>query len=401
MFAHTVFNYLQDFDALIVGLLWTFGLIIMLNQRLNWEISEVKTHFETIFNTSPDAAVITRLSDGRFVDCNESYTTISGFSKEDIAGKSSIDINIWKDPADRDMAVHMLQDRGFFENYESLFQKKDGEVITGLMSAKVISLKGVPHIISVTRDISERKKADQLIKSKNEELLKLNAEKDKFYSIIAHDLRSPFNSFLGLTQLMDEQLPQMSMDKLRIIIERLKNSAVNLFSLLENLLSWSSARQGLIPFKQEEVRLKTVTGEGISSSLESAKIKEIEISCHIPDDLTVFADNSMLQTIIRNLVSNAIKFTSKNGKIDVTAQLSDDKGVLIAVKDTGIGMSRSMLDNLFRLDAQINRPGTDGEASTGLGLLLSKEFIEKHGGKLWAVSEEGKGSVFYFTIPGK
>jgi len=147
--------------------------------------------------------------------------------------------------------------------------------------------------------------------------------------------------------------------------------------------------------------LLPVVDESIAMMLESAKSKGIEIAYVIPDDLVVFADSNILQTVIRNLVSNAVKFTPKGGKISVSAKATGDKGVQISIKDTGIGMSPKMVDNLFRLDVQTNRKGTDGEPSTGLGLMLCKEFVEKHGGKIWVESEEGKGSVFYFIIPYK
>jgi signal transduction histidine kinase len=133
--------------------------------------------------------------------------------------------------------------------------------------------------------------------------------------------------------------------------------------------------------------------------LESANHKEIEIAYDIPIGLTVFADKNLLQTIIRNLVSNAVKFTEKGGKIIISACATSDNSVEIAIKDSGIGMNFRILNNLFHIDVQTNRKGTNDEPSTGLGLILCKEFVEKHGGKLWAESEVGKGSIFYFTLP--
>ena len=238
-----------------------------------------------------------------------------------------------------------------------------------------------------------------LLNQSNEELQKLNAEKDKFFSIIAHDLRSPFNGFLGLSQIMAEELPSLTRDEIRDLAVSMQNSATNLFRLLENLLEWARIQQGLIPFNPKVVELLPIINESIALVLESAKSKGIEIAYDIPDDLAVFADSNILQTVIRNLVSNAVKFTPKGGKISVSAKATSDKGVQISIKDTGIGMSPKMVDNLFRLDVQTNRKGTEGEHSTGLGLLLCKEFVEKHGGKLWVESEEGKGSTFAFSLP--
>lgn len=399
VFTPNIYNILQYFDGLIIGLLLTFGVIIMLNQKLNVEISEVKAHFEQIFNTSPDAAVISRLSDGMFVDCNEGFTKLSGYTKEEVLDKSSLFINIWKNPTDRAEVVRKISEKGFFENFEFQFQLKNGEVITGLMSGKIITLKDDLHIISVTRDISERKIAEQTIKLKNDELLKLNAEKDKFYSILSHDLLGPFHNFLGLTQIMEEELTELTMDELKKLSMSLKSSAANLFSLLENLLNWSKIQRGLIPFNPQLFQLQSIISEGLVAINESAKAKGIDITLDIPDDLRVNADNIMLQTVIRNLVSNAVKFTYRSGKIHLSSKYIGDTHVEISIKDSGIGMNPSIVSNLFKLDVQTNRKGTDGEPSSGLGLLLCKEFVDKHGGHIWVESEEGKGSKFSFTIP--
>jgi len=231
-----------------------------------------------------------------------------------------------------------------------------------------------------------------------QELKKINAEKDKFFSIIAHDLRGPFSSFLGITQLLDEVLPELTREEIQEFAVSMRSSATNLFRLLENLLQWARMQQGLIPYDPKSVLLYSLVNESLETMNESAKNKDIIISNDIQKDIEVFADKNMLQTIIRNLVSNAIKFTPKGGKVNLSAKTNGDERIEISVQDSGIGMSQSMVDNLFRLDVQSNREGTEGETSTGLGLLLCKDFIERHGGKLWVESEENKGSIFYFTI---
>jgi PAS domain S-box-containing protein len=399
VFSPTFFNFLPYFDALIVSLLWTFGFIMMLNQRLNSEISEAKAHFELIFNTSPDAAVISRLSDGLFVDCNEGFTKITGFSKKDVASNSSLEINLWKNPSDRLELVRQIKENGFCENFESYFQGKNGNVFIGLMSAKTLMINNEPHIISVTRNITDRKLAEEEIRFKNEELKKLNAEKDKFFSIIAHDLRSPFNGFIGLTDILVKQSHTLALSDIKQISNAMRTSALNLYSLLENLLEWSLIEQGLIPFKPAMVQLQFIITESLKISVESARIKEIKISNDIPENLSVFVDINIIMTVIRNLISNAVKFTPKGGKIILSARSVGDDMVEIAIKDTGIGMAPLLKENLFKLDYNTNRKGTEGEPSTGLGLILCHDFIEKHGGKLWVDSEPGLGSVFYFTIP--
>jgi PAS domain S-box-containing protein len=256
------------------------------------------------------------------------------------------------------------------------------------------------------RDITERMRTEAEIKLKNEELSSLNAEKDKFFSIIAHDLKGPFNGFLGLTQIMAEELPNLTADEIRKIAVSMRNSANNLYHLLENLLEWSQIQQGAIPFNPEVIQLGLVASNSIDIIFESAERKDIEISNQIADGLFAFADRNMIQTIIRNIVFNAIKFTHKGGKVILSARATTGNYLEISIQDTGTGMSRYMVENLFRIDVKTSRKGTDGELSTGLGLLLCKEFVEKHGGKIWVESEEadmlaGKsgGSTFYFTVP--
>jgi signal transduction histidine kinase len=246
-----------------------------------------------------------------------------------------------------------------------------------------------------------RKQSEDKIKQKNVELQKINIEKDKFFSIIAHDLRNPFNLFLGFTKLMAEEMDTLSIKEIHDISSTMRSVSTNLYRLLENLLNWARMQQGLTPFNPEVVQLLLIVNECLSTVLDTAKDKGIEIASDIPGSITVFADIKMLQTVFRNLVSNAVKFTANGGKVDLSAKVIRDKTVEISVIDTGIGMNDEMVDNLFRLDVQTNREGTNGEPSTGLGLMISKDFIEKQGGKLWVKSEEGKGSDFKFTLPNR
>jgi PAS domain S-box-containing protein len=243
----------------------------------------------------------------------------------------------------------------------------------------------------------DRKKAEEEIKLKNDLLQALNAEKDKFFSIIAHDLRGPLSAFVAATQIITEEIQTMSFEEIKEITESMKASATNIYSLLENLLEWSRLRRGGMDFIPEKLNLKKKILECINILSESARKKGIEIEVTIPDDLTVLADNHMFEAIIRNLVSNAIKFTPHSGIINVKASLNNHI-VEINIRDSGIGMSPELKAKLFQIHEKTSRPGTEGELSTGLGLLLCKEFIEKHGGKIWVESETGKGSVFSITF---
>ena len=248
-------------------------------------------------------------------------------------------------------------------------------------------------------DITERVNAEQEIELKNEELTSLIAEKDKFFSVLAHDLRSPFNSILGFTQMLEEDLPNMEFDQIKHIVSVLRNSAFGAYSLLENLLEWSRMKRGITNFSPEQFLLQSNIEVSLQSVMELARKKWIEVSINIPEELQAFADPNMLGSIIRNLTTNAIKFTPKYGTVLISAQVNDDQNIEISVKDSGIGMNQNILSKLFSNDELANRRGTDGESSSGLGLIICKDFVEKHGGKIWAKSEVGKGSTLYFTLP--
>jgi signal transduction histidine kinase len=266
----------------------------------------------------------------------------------------------------------------------------------------VYSESDVHFLISIGSQIAisiERKKAEEEIKLKNELLQTINAEKDKFFSILAHDLKGPLSAFLGATQLLAEEIKTMTQEEIKEITVSMKESATNIYGLLENLLEWSRLKQGRMDFNPEKINVKQKTTACFEVLSESARKKEIKISYSLPDDLEIYADSHMFETIIRNLVSNAIKFTPKCGEINVSATAAPDNNVEIKICDTGIGMDKKLISKLFLLNEKTNRKGTEGEPSTGLGLLLCKEFIEKHNGKIWVESEEGKGSTFSFIIP--
>lgn len=398
IFAPTLFNFIPYFDALIVSLLWTFGFLMMVNQKLNSEINEAKTHFELVFNTSPDASVISRLSDGLFIDCNESFTRILGFSKVDITGKLPKEIMIWGNPGDYHAMYQKINEEHFCENLESMFQRKNGQKFTGLLSARIIYLKEIPHLISVIRDITERKQIEEEIKFKNEELNKINAQKDKFFSIIAHDLRSPFNSIIGFSDMLIEQVKNKDYGGIGKYADIIWQSSNRAMDLLMNLMEWSRSQTGMMEFNPEYFEMVNLINEVELQLINTAHQKSIIITKSLPPNVPVFADKAMTSAVLRNLVSNAIKFTPQGGEIIISVEEQKNK-LIISVSDNGVGIPKASIEKLFRIDQNLTTHGTQNERGTGLGLVLCKEFVEKHRGKIWVKSEEGKGSVFYFTIP--
>ena len=233
---------------------------------------------------------------------------------------------------------------------------------------------------------------------KTSELRELNVSKDKFFSIIAHDLKNPFSSIIGISEILKEEIKSGDAATMENYAGLINTSAVQTYRLLENLLEWANSQRGNISFNPVQINLSQLFNEEFIVLNEMAIGKNIELKSFLADNLTIIADKNMIKTILRNLISNAIKFTYKNGKVEVRAMV-DDRNVEISVSDSGIGMTKETMAKLFRLDANLSTRGTEDEKGTGLGLFLCKEFVEKHGGKIQVESESGKGSIFKFILP--
>ena len=250
----------------------------------------------------------------------------------------------------------------------------------------------------VSRDISERKKAEQLLKERESQLRELVTTKDKLFSIIAHDLRSPFNGLLTFSELLIHNPKDLDDAEAESYLEIINSLSKNTLDLLDNLLNWAKAQTGQLIYKPETTNLSVIVREILEISKSIAKIKNISLNYTQNSDIEVFADVNMLKTILRNLISNAIKFTHANGEIAIYA-LQNQNNIEITVSDNGVGMSEETLNKLFSIDRNVAKLGTADEKGSGLGLILCKEFIEKHGGEIWIESEPGKGSAFKFTLP--
>ena len=291
----------------------------------------------------------------------------------------------------------------FFQNEEK--EKRAAELILAnkeLLFQNEEKEKRAAELAFANKELAlktELASAYEELKLKNIVLQKISAEKDKFYSIIAHDLRGPISAIKGLCVMMADDSQYMTEQERKDLTLVLSRSSTNVFNLLEQLLEWSKSEQGLTDFNPQTLVLNDLVTKSVKIVGEQARRKSVDLIVDIATDLNVFADQNMLQTILLNLISNAIKFTRQGGNVAVTGQAGENKSTLISVKDTGIGMGKNILENLFRMDVDTKRMGTNGERSTGLGILLCKEFIEKHGGSITVKSEEGKGSAFSFTIP--
>ncbi len=248
-------------------------------------------------------------------------------------------------------------------------------------------------------DITDLRQAENELSAKNEELKNINIEKDKLFSIIAHDLRSPFGAFLGLTEILEKKLLVLKQDKLQKIATSIRESALIVYHLIENLLEWSKMQRGLIECKPENVDIRAVVETSIESLSHIARHKKQLIEIHIPQKIYARVDIRMLESTLRNLLSNALKFSYPNSTIIVAAKANAKQLAEIEIIDYGIGMNKELLENLFVANQNTGRFGTDGESSSGLGLHICKDFIERNGGKLTVKSTKEKGSTFSFTLP--
>jgi PAS domain S-box-containing protein len=255
----------------------------------------------------------------------------------------------------------------------------------------------------ISRDITQQKETQQAIKDSEEQLRELNATKDKFFSIIAHDLMSPICTLVGFSQLLTKNIDTYSIQKIKETTTLIDGIVKNTFDLLENLLLWSRTQTKSTELKTKKENLLEMTKETILLHNQTALKKSIRLTTKINDDIFVEVEKNMILTVLRNLVSNAIKFTSSGGEITIEIGQLVNYGkqnfLEVSVNDTGIGIPKEKINKLFKIAENVSTKGTENESGTGLGLPLCKEFIDKHKGKIWVESEEGKGSKFIFTLP--
>lgn len=274
-----------------------------------------------------------------------------------------------------------LDDRNFTHNYFPVFKDNN-----------------VSSIVIYSRDITKRKRAESRLREKDAKLKELVETKDKFFNIIAHDLKNPFTSMLGSTELLMDNINNLDKKSIYELSSILYDSAKSGYAILQNLLDWSRSQTGLLKINNENLNLRTLIDENISALLLAISKKDIKIHSMLSDDIFICADKNMINTILRNLLSNAVKFTYRTGEVIVSAQILNDK-IIVSVKDSGIGIPEEKIDTLFRLETKHLMRGTENEQGTGLGLKLTREFVEKLGGSIWVESHSGEGADFKFTIP--
>jgi PAS domain S-box-containing protein len=339
-------------------------------------------------------------TENRFIRVNKTFADVMGMSVKQLEGKSLFNIfsneqaeAYWKD--DKEVVSSGKSKNKIIESMET----PNGNIWVQTDKIPYRDIEGnVVGLIGFSLDITDRKYAEDELKKSYENVIKVNAEKDKFFSIIAHDLRSPFNGFIGLTGLMAENSEKFSTTEFIEHSKSLNSAAKNLYKLLENLLEWSQIQNGSTDYDPKNLHLDKIVSESIDTIYDRALQKRITITREIDIKQKVFADEKMIGTVLRNLLSNAVKFTRVDGKVSIKSEHPENGTIIISIEDNGVGIPEKDIKRLFKIKEKVSTPGTDGEISTGLGLLLCKEFIEMHGGKIWTESKENTGSKFSFTL---
>jgi PAS domain S-box-containing protein len=331
---------------------------------------------------------------------NLAFVKMLGFSNaEDILGKNIFGYT--GNMSKANIVFANLIKNGFYDGELEIVKSDGTHFVVDLRANLYENEFNEPEAIMLSCiDITDRKIWEESMKEKNIELERINAEKDKFFSILAHDLKSPFNGFLGFTKMMAEETDDFTIEEMKGIAVNMRHSATNIYKLLENLLDWSLVQRKAIKFDPVKANIRLLLEENIEIIKHWCTQKQVTISLSDKDDLYIFADSNMINTVIRNFLSNAVKYSYRGGEITVTCKASEDRKMLtVGVKDNGIGIPKENIVNLFRLDIKTSTAGTENEVSTGLGLVVCKEFIQKHFGKIWLESQPGKGTTSYFSLP--
>ncbi len=418
---------IRDDHGQIMGSVLAFQDITELKQAQK-TLQESEEKFRNLVEASSDW-VWEVDSDFRYVYSSPKVEELLGYQPEEVIGKTLFDFMTGSEASKVEkITAEFIRQQESFKCLVNRNIHKDGHTV-------VLETSGVPvfsadgDIIGyrgIDRDVTEREKAGQELKKKTEELQKnkelleekntqlsrlnsrlaesqgelkeLNISKDKFFSILAHDLRSPFNSLLAFSKLLTEEYDNLTNEEKKKFISNINNSTNNLYHLVENLLEWSRIQTGKLQSDPKDLDLNEFTSGIIYTLLGNAMNKNIELVNDVESETFVHADERMLNSVLQNLVSNAIKFTRQNGNVTVASK-KVGRMVEITVKDTGIGINSDDLQKLFRIDIQHSTTGTANERGTGLGLILCKELVMKCGGDISVTSELNVGTTFKFTLP--
>lgn len=334
---------------------------------------------------------------GNYVFVNNAAAKLYGYTKEELLTMAMFQIDPLFDEAR--WCTHwneILQKKTF--KLETVNKRKDGTEFPIEVTVNLVEYNNQSYNCAIVRDISEQKTYEKKLEENAIRLQNLNAIKDRFFSIIAHDLRGPLGNYRDFTQLLKDKTDTLTKEEKSSYLELLERSSSQIYTLLENLLEWARSQNGTIPFDPHSWEINTLVEKIIGLFSVSLKNKNISISNKIPSHLSLFCDRHMTETIYRNLISNSIKYSPRSSYIEIGCISKEDKTTIFYIKDEGLGIKEDRLHKLFQLDQKISTKGTEGETGSGLGLILAKEFLARQNGNIWAESTEGKGSIFFFQF---
>lgn len=353
--------------------------------------------YKSLFELSP-VGIILEDSEGNILNVNDAVSLSSGYSKQEMIG-----MNVKKlAPEEHGNLVEsnitkLLQGEVLFHEVENI--RKDGSVnYMELREKKIILPDGKTGILVFANDVTTRRLAEESVKKYMQELETANATKDKFFSIIAHDLKSPFNAILGFSKLLFDDFNDFTDEEKLTIIENIKLSSESTYKLLQNLLEWAKMQTNQLIIRNEDIDVCILINDTIDLLKSQAEQKNIKIFSSVRFDTLIYADENIIKTVLRNLISNAIKFSYPGNKVKIFSEETDG-AIKISVQDFGIGLTEEEKENIFKFDSKYKKTGTQNERGTGIGLMLCKEFIEINSGSLVFESTTDYGSTFSIIVP--
>ncbi|MRT93118.1 cache domain-containing protein [Ancylomarina sp. 16SWW S1-10-2] len=367
---------------------------IIENKKLaDEELRKSEMQFKSLFEIAP-IMIIGLDSNKKISLWNNECKRVSGYSLSEIQKiDEPMKVMMKYDKEYAKLLSHLSNPDGQFFEYTIIDRNKEerNQFWAGFKNASGL-------LIGVGYDTTELTKTLTELNITADKLQEANQTKDKFLSILAHDLKNPFNAIVGFSDLLCSSYTELDDETKLELIKDIQHSAKLNFNLLEKMLEWSMSQSDQIPYKPQNLDLHSIINDSSSFASYQANQKKIKIKNISSENTSIFADENMLTSVLRNLISNAIKFTPENGEIQIkTEEL--EKEIKISIKDTGVGMSQENIEKLFRTDAKVQTSGTSDEKGTGLGLLICKEFVDKHKGNIWVESELGNGSEFIMTFP--
>jgi PAS domain S-box-containing protein len=367
-------------------------------KKIEQELRDSEKKFRELVELLPEGVYETD-KDGYITFVNGAGLKMMGYTQNDIDSK--ILISEMAAPEERGLAIENMKNRfinNLSEGYQYNARKKDGTIFPVYIHAVPIFKDGKSiGTRGVCIDVTVQKKYEEELIEIAEELKQINASKDKFFSIVAHDLRNPFTSVLGFTEILLGGYNTFTREEIRAYAEHIRKSARNTYNLLDNLLQWGRIQTNKIECSPVKLNLHNRVDKVLNLLRPSAENKEINIIDRTKENTFVKADKHMFQSVLQNLVTNAIKFTNRKGTIEITVE-ETDKIYKISVIDNGVGISKEILETLFCIDSPNTRAGTEKESGTGLGLIICKDMMEKMSGTIEVESEPNKGSKFTITL---